>query len=162
MSELNSSLSHFFPHTHKILVIILYFIHTDHNSYWKIHVQDYFISIIQKMQNSYLRTNSLRPRGLQPTRLLCSWNSPGQNTGVSCPSLLQGIFPTQGSNPGLPHCRQILHQLSHKGSPRILEWVAYPFSSGSSSPRDQTWVSCIAGRFFTVWATRDTLLMGKQ
>ena len=39
-------------------------------------------------------------------------------------SLLQGIFPTQVSNPGLPHCRQILYQLSHKGSPRILEWVA--------------------------------------
>ena len=38
-------------------------------------------------------------------------------------SLLQGIFPTQGLNPGLPHCRQILHQLSHKGSPRILEWA---------------------------------------
>ena len=36
-------------------------------------------------------------------------------------------FPMQGSNPGLPHCRQILYQLSHKGSPRILEWVAYPF-----------------------------------
>ena len=47
-------------------------------------------------------------------------------------SLLQGIFPTQGSNPSLPHCRQIPYQLSHKGSPRILEWVAYPFSSGSS------------------------------
>ena len=42
-----------------------------------------------------------------------------------------GIFPTQGSNPGLPHCRRILYQLSHKGSPRILEWVAYPFSSCS-------------------------------
>ena len=44
----------------------------------------------------------------------------------------KGVFPTQGSNPGLPHCRWILCQLSHKGSPRILEWVAYPFSSGSS------------------------------
>ena len=42
-------------------------------------------------------------------------------------SLLQGIFLTQGSNPGLPHCRQILYQLSRKGSPRILEWVVYPF-----------------------------------
>ena len=53
----------------------------------------------------------------------CSpWNSPGQNTGVGSLSLLQGIFPTQGSNPGLPHCRQILYQLSCKGSPRILEW----------------------------------------
>ena len=47
----------------------------------------------------------------------CPWNSPGQNTGVGSLSLLQGIFPTQGSNPGLRHCRQILHQLSHKGSP---------------------------------------------
>ena len=56
---------------------------------------------------------------------------------VSC-SLLQGIFPTQGSNPGLPHCRRILYQLSHIGSPRILEWVAYPISRGSSRPRNQT------------------------
>ena len=47
-------------------------------------------------------------------------------------SLLQRIFPTQGSNPGLPHRRWFLYQLSHKESPRILEWVAYPFSSGSS------------------------------
>ena len=44
------------------------------------------------------------------------WNSPGQNTGVGSLSLLQGIFPNQGSNPGLPHCKQILYQLSHKGS----------------------------------------------
>ena len=49
--------------------------------------------------------------------LCSSWNSPGQNTGVSGRSLLQGIFPTQGWNPGLPHCRQILYQLSHQGSP---------------------------------------------
>ena len=60
------------------------------------------------------------------------WNSLGQNTGVGSLSLLQGIFPTQGLNPGLLHCRQILYQLSHKGSPRILEGVAYPFSSGFS------------------------------
>ena len=53
-------------------------------------------------------------------------------------SLLQGIFPTQGWNPGLLHCRQILYQLSHKGSLRILERVAYPFSSGSSQPRNRT------------------------
>ena len=63
---------------------------------------------------------------LQPHGLYSPWNSPGQNTGVSSLSLLQGIFPTQGLNPGLPDCRQILYQLSHKGSPRILEWVAYP------------------------------------
>ena len=72
-------------------------------------------------------------------------------------SLLQRIIPTQGSNPCLPHCKQILYQLSHKGSPRILEWVAYPFSSGSSRPRNRTGVSCIAGVFFTNWAIREAL-----
>ena len=56
------------------------------------------------------------------------WNSPGQDTGVGSLSLLQRIFPTQGLNPGLLHCRQILYQLRHKGSPRILAWVAYLFS----------------------------------
>ena len=78
------------------------------------------------------------PHRQQPTRLLCPWNSPGQNTGVGSLFLLQEIFLTQGLNPGLPHYRWILYQLSHKGSPRILEWVAYPFSSGSSQPRNQT------------------------
>ena len=62
-------------------------------------------------------------------------NSPGKNTGVGCHALLQGIFPAQGLNPGLPHCRWILYQLTHQGNPRILEWVAYPFSRGSSWPR---------------------------
>ena len=80
------------------------------------------------------------------------WNSPGQNTGVHSLSLLQGIFTTQGLNPGLPHCWRILYQLSQKGSPRILEWVAYPFSSRSSQPRNQTRVSCISSGFFTDWA----------
>ena len=86
----------------------------------------------------------------------------GQNTGVGSLSLLQGIFPTQGSNPGLPHCRQILYQLTHKGSPKILEWVAYLFSSGSSRPRNQTGVSCIAGGFFTSWATRKSLVNNRD
>ena len=56
-------------------------------------------------------------------------------------SLLQVIFPTQEWNPGLQHCRRIPYQLSHQGSPRILEWVAYPFSKGSSWPRNETAVS---------------------
>ena len=64
-----------------------------------------------------------------------------KNTGVGSLFLLQGIFPTQGSNPGLLHCRWILYQLSHKGNPRILEWVAYSFSRGSSLPRNRTGVS---------------------
>ena len=76
--------------------------------------------------------------------LFCdSFVTPGRNTGVGSLSLFQGIFPAQGSNPGLPHCGWILYQLSHKGSSRILEWVAYPFSRGSSLPRNRTGVSCI-------------------
>ena len=56
-------------------------------------------------------------------------DSPGKN-GLPCPP--PTIFQTQGLNPGLPHCRQILNCLSHQGCPRILEWVAYPFSRGTS------------------------------
>ena len=97
-------------------------------------------------------SNSLRPHGLHSP-----WNSLGQNTGVGSLSLLQGIFLTQESNQGLLHCRRILYQLSHKGSLRILEWVAYPFSRGSSWPRNQTRVSCIAGGFFTNGAMREAL-----
>ena len=78
-------------------------------------------------------------------------DSPGKNTGVGCHSLLQRIFQTQGSNPGLPHCKQSLYYLSHKGSPSILEWVAYPFTGGSSQPRNWTHVACIWRGFFTIW-----------
>ena len=94
---------------------------------------------------------------LQTHGLYNPWNSPGQNPGVGILCLLQGIFPTQWSNPGLLHCRQILYQLSHQQNPRILEWVAYPFSSRSSQPRNQIRISCIAGRFFINWAIREAL-----
>ena len=92
---------------------------------------------------------------MQTPGLYSPWNSLGRNTGMGSLSLLQGIFPTQGSNPGLLHCRQILYQLNYKGNLRILEWVAYPFSSGPSRLRNRTGVSCIAGRFFTSWAMRE-------
>ena len=91
-----------------------------------------------------------------PGNSLCQNTGVGsQNTGVGSDSFLQGIFPTQRLNPGLPHCRWILYQMSHKGSLRILEWVAYPFSRGSSWPKNKTGVSCIAGRFFTNWDIPD-------
>ena len=61
-------------------------------------------------------SDSLWPCGLQPPRLLRPWNSPGKSTGVGCHFLLQWILPTQGSNLGLPHCRQMLHPLSHQRS----------------------------------------------
>ena len=104
----------------------------------------FFFFVKVKVKVTSVVSDSLQSHGLYNP-----WNSLGQNTGVGSLSLLQGIFPTPGPNPGLPHCRRILYQLSHKRSPRILEWVAYPFSSGSSQLRNQTGVSCIAGRFFT-------------
>ena len=58
-------------------------------------------------------SDSLWPHALQPARFLCPWDSPGKNTGVGCHFLLQGIFLTQGSNPGLLHCRKILYHLSY-------------------------------------------------
>ena len=70
---------------------------------------------------SHSISHSVMSDSLRPTRLLCPWDSPDKNTGGGGHSLLQGIFPTQGSNPGLLHCRQILYRLSHQGSP--------PFSS---------------------------------
>ena len=106
-------------------------------------------SCVLALKNSKAESHSVVSDSLLPHGLYSPYNSPGQNTGVGSFSLLQGIFPTQGSNLDLPHCKWILYQLSHQGSPRILEWVVYPFSSRSSQPRNPTGVSCIAGRFFT-------------
>ena len=78
---------------------------------------------VRSSESRSVMSDSLPSRGLYSP-----WNSPGQNTGVGSLSLLQGIFPTQGSTPGLPHCRQILYQLSHKRSP-------LPISRGSSNQR---------------------------
>ena len=94
-------------------------------------------------ERSSVMSNSLRPHGLYSP-----WDSSGQDTGVGSLSLLQGIFPTQGSNPGLPHCRRILYQLSHKGSPTVLVWVLV-LQQGIFLTRNWTRVSCTAGRFFT-------------
>ena len=72
------------------------------------------LTILRKSETEscLVLSDSLRPRGLHSP-----WNSPGQNTGVGSLSFLQGIFPTQRLNPGLLHCRWILYQLSHQGSP---------------------------------------------
>ena len=110
------------------------------------------LSIIFKVKWSESLT--VTSYSLQLHGLYSPWNSLSHNTGVGSLSLLQGVFPTQGSNPGLPNCRQILYQLSHKGSPRILKWV-YPFSSGSSQPRNWTQASCTTGRLYTNWAMRE-------
>ena len=79
---------------------------------------------IESENESYsVMSDSLWPHGLYSP-----WNFPGQTTEVGNRSLLLGIAPTQGFNPCLLNCRWVLYQLSHQGSPRILQWVAYPFS----------------------------------
>ena len=95
-------------------------------TYWvRICILTRFLDkLIHGLYNSVLSTwgkwseiRSVVSDSLQPRGLYSPWNSPGQNTGVGSLSLLQEIFPTRGSNPGLPHCGQILYQLNHKGSP---------------------------------------------
>ena len=102
-----------------------------------------------------------RSSALQADSLPAEPHGKPKNTRVDSLSLLQGIFLKQGLNPGLLHCRQILYQLSHMGSPRILEYIAYSVSSQSSWPRNGTGVSCIASGFFTSWATREALCIGR-
>ena len=75
-----------------------------------------FESSITDLKTGQSESHSVVSDSLRPHALYSPWNSLGQNTGVGSLSLLQGIFPTQGLNPGLPHCRRILYQLSHQGS----------------------------------------------
>ena len=92
-------------------------------------------------------SHSVVPDSLQPHGLYSPWNSPGQNTGAGSISLLQGIFPTQGSKPGLPHCRRILYQLSHQGTPGFM---AMGLISGFSNQS-----SCLA----LIWSDSGSLLV---
>ena len=101
------------------------------------------------------------PMGFSPAGSSGHGDSPGKNTGVSYHALLQGIFPTQGLNPGFLHCRWILYHLSHQGRSRIPGWVAYPFYRGSSRSRNWTGVSCIVDGFFTTWSTREAQFRGE-
>ena len=75
--------------------------------------------------NSESESHSAVSNSLQPHGLYNPWNSPGQNTGVGSHSHVQGIFPSQGSNPGLPHCRQILYHLSHQGTVKQFCLIVY-------------------------------------
>ena len=84
---------------------------------WNSHLFQNFPQFIVIHTVASVVSNSVGSYGLQLARLLCPWNSPDKNTGVGCHALLQGIFPTQRLNPGLPRCRRILYCLSHQGSP---------------------------------------------
>ena len=91
-------------------------------------LSNYFVFIIL-LNTKWSESHSIVSDSLSPHELYSPWNSPGQNTGVGSLSLLQGIFPTHGSNPGLLHFGRVLYQLRYKGSPRIpgslsfLQWI---------------------------------------
>ena len=72
-------------------------------------------------------SHSVMPNSLWPHRLYSPWNSPSQNTGVDSLSFLQRIFSTQGLNPGLPHCRWTLYQLSYQGIPWVFITMYFYF-----------------------------------
>ena len=74
------------------------------------------------------------PMNCSPPNSSLHEDSPGKNTEVGCYALLQGTFPTQGSNPGVPHCKEIIHCLRYQGSPRVLAWGAYHFSRDLPNP----------------------------
>ena len=101
------------------------------------------LSIIPCYSSHSVVSDSLQPHGLWPARFLCPWDSPGKNTGVSGHFLLQGIFPTQGLNPGLPHCRQILYHLSHQTTRASLmvQWLRFHLPApGISGWGARVWV----------------------
>ena len=117
-------------------------------------------------------SHSVVSDSLWPHELYSPWNSPGQNTGVGVLSLLQGLFPTQGLNPGLPHCRQILFFFFNcSGFCHTLKWISHGFTCVPhpdppshlplhpiplglpSAPGPSACL--IADRFFTSWATRE-------
>ena len=116
----------------------------------RIEIMDiYLIGLLAKLDIS--ESWSVMSDSLWSHELHSSWNSPDQCTGMGSLSLHQGIFPTQGSNPGLSHSRQILYCLSHQGSPRILERLAYHFSRDLPHPGIEPVSPAFAGRFFTNW-----------
>ena len=101
-------------------------------------------------------SDSLRPHGLQPSRFLYPWGLSRKEywSGLPCPP--PGDLPNPRIPPRYPSLQpDFLTCLSHQGSPRILEWGAYPFSRASSRPRNRTRVSCLVGRFFPRWVTRE-------
>ena len=95
--------------------------------------------------------DSLRPHGLQPTRLHCLWDIPGKDTGVGCHFLLQGIFPTQGSNPGLLHFRQILYQLATRKAQKR-KALGFNWSTSLLYPEKHTSWEPMEGNLSSSWS----------
>ena len=97
-----------------------------------------------------------------PGRLLCPWRFSQQEYWSGLPCSPPGDLPNPGIKPRSPTMQADSLLLEPPGKSKNTEWVAYPFSRGSSWPRNRTGVSCIAGRFFTSWATREALGLNKK
>ena len=121
-----------------------------YTNYFPTYTVSYYVKV-------FIVSDSLQTHGLYSP-----WNSSGQNTEVGSLSLFQGSSQPRDQTQVYVYCRQIVYQLSHKGSSRILEWVAYPFPRGYSRPRNRTGVSYIAGGFFTNWAIREAQATTRQ
>ena len=106
-------------------------------SYWSPRTLEPALHSKRKKERKWSRSvvsDSSRPHGLQPTRLLHPWASPGKSTGVGCHFLLRRSFLIQGSNPGLQHCRQTLYHLSHQGTrEKPPQWEARTPRPGQSA-----------------------------
>ena len=127
----------------------------DQYSSWKVT----WMSLCCARLSHSVVSDSLWPHWLQPASLLCSWDSSGKNTGVGCPAFLQGIFPTQGLNPGLLDCRTILYHLSPPGKPRNTGVGSLSLLQGIFPTLESNWGLPCCSRFFTSWATREALWM---
>ena len=110
-----------------------------------LHIHMCVCVCVWESESRLVISDSLWPHGLYSP-----WDSPG------C-SLLWGIFPTQGWNPGVVHCKGNSLPAEPPGKPKNIRVVTYPFSRGSSWPRDRIGVSCIADGFFTSWATWEVI-----
>ena len=103
--------------------------------------------------------DSLPPHGLQPTRLLCPWDFAGKDTGLGCHFLLQGIFPTQGSNPGLLYYRQVLYHLKHQVRVAIDNYSGSQFSeAGKNFPwyLNRKSMRCLKKSSLLLWEGQET------
>ena len=124
----------------------------------------------KKQTQAYSESHSVVFDPLQPHGLYSPWNSPGQNPGVDSLYLLQGIFPTQGSNPGFPHCRRILYQLSCQGRPFLRATSRRPHGTKEVTSHQMTaWasgrevgrVSTGARQCPSVFRERESLALGE-
>ena len=125
----------------------------------------------KRQRKSESESCSVLSNSLQPHGLYSPWNSPGENTGVGSLSLLQGIFPTQGSHPCLLHCGWILYQLNHKRDQRLNCQHLMDHRKSNSIPEKKkkstsasltVWITANCGKFLKGWEYQTTLCLQRN